>query len=133
MDHFERVEKTMRAMEREPDRVFHEVYLVYTLYGCSAIVGWDERRGELLDAVAMACTTILCPPVAIGSEGDDFYCFIQQNPERSIQAVADAVGASLGGWPGDYSCVAVGSEDVDDVVRAINVGSLKTLLASWQR
>ena len=134
MGHIERIEARVEEMAREPDRVFHEAYLVYVLHDCAGLAAMsDARRGELLDAVAMACTTILCPPVTVNVLGDAVLLLVQINPQRCVQDIADVAGSPLPQWTGDYSCASVGADDVAMVTAAINDGRIIALLSSWYR
>ncbi|MBV9850443.1 MAG: hypothetical protein JO250_12275 [Armatimonadetes bacterium] len=131
MGHIERVEAMMEAMTREPDRVFHEVYLILILHDCPSVAAMTgAQHGALLDAVMMACTTILCPPVTVIVLGDEVYLLVQMNPNRSVQDTADAAGSPLPDWPGDYSCVSIGTDNVPQIIAAINDGSIIALLSS---
>ena len=133
MGHIERIEAMMEAMAREPDRVFHELYLIFILHDCAGVAAMTgAQRGALMDAVAMACTTILCPPVVTNIlYGEDVYLLVQQTPWRSIQDIADAAGSPLPQWAGEYSCISISADNAERITAAIHDGSIVALLESW--
>lgn len=124
MNPIERIEAAMAELREHPDRVIHHLYLGYALHDCQGLAEMPAaKREELLHAVSLNCHTILCPPLAVGANSDDVYLLVQQNPERSMDAIAQAAGVALGRqpsgellWSGNYSAVSLGQEDAEELV-----------------
>ncbi len=130
MNPIERIEAALEELREHPDRVIHHLYLGYALHDCHGLAEMPAaKREELLHAVGLNCHAILCPPLAVGANSDEVYLLVQQNPERSMDAIAQAAGAALGRqpsgeplWSGNYSAVSLGQEDVEELVLAFLAG-----------
>ena len=130
MGHIERVEAAMEELRLHPDRVIHQAYMGFALHNCIGLEAMPaEQRQELLHTVALSCHNILCPPLAVGAHANDVYLLIQQNPNRSVDAIAQAAGAARGThesgeprWSGDYSAVSLGFEDAEELAPAFAAG-----------
>lgn len=127
-DHIRRVEAALEELTEHPDRVIHELYIGFALHDCAGLADLtEEQRGTLLHHVELVCTGILCPPLAVGTAGNQVYLLVQMNPERTFDDIAQTAGAALGclsaasdipRWGGDYSVASLGREDAEEFASA---------------
>lgn len=123
MDYFERhiarVENAMEEMELQPDRVIHEAYYAYALHDCAGLADLtDAERDVLKHNVELACVGVVCPPLAVGSAGNQVYLLLQGHLEISADGIAQAAGATLPRWSGVYSVVSLGKDEAEDMAPA---------------